>query len=161
MKKGILIVGIILLIVGAILLVLPGGGGTSMKDLKDDYDVTKLKFKSYSAGDTVKVTGEITKEDDILGVKSYVLDDVNDMPFTSTSDLGNVGDTVTVEFEVVELLGIQTVVAKSASSGGGGGGLFYIGIILLLVGIILAIVGAVLKSKPKEQPPPPPPPQQF
>lgn len=161
MKKGIVIVGVILLVIGILLALmgfLPSLTAKSAKDMADDFDETTGEFKSYDEGDEVIVTGEITAETSSLGVYSYELDNEETVKIMVGEDIGDEGETVTLQCEVTELIGQERLEAKAKYQ------TFNIitilGIILLIVGIIVMIVGAkkgaapvALAQPPMEQPP--------
>ena len=180
-----LAIGVVLLIVGVLVMVmgLMGGGLGGAKKASDlGYDPMTGKYSDLKVGDTVTVTGKITnKTDDATigalygGKYLFALD--NTIPIISDSDLGNVGDTITVTCKVEEksFMGLVTIQYLKAQGAGAANSMIFLllGIILLVVGIVLMVMGMkkrkgapaaappqMAPQPPMQQMPPPPPPQQ-
>ncbi len=171
MKKGIVIVGVILLVIGILLTLvslLPVLTAKSIGDMKEDFNEDTGEFKSYSDGDEIYITGEITEETSSLGVYAYELDN-EEFGFSSGEDIGDEGDTVILLCEVKEMsimgISVETLEAKAVYKPFNI--ITILGIILLIVGIIVMIVGAkkgaapvAPAQPPMEQPPYQQPPYQ-
>ena len=162
MKKNILIIGVILLVIGVVLGALgPSLFTTSPQKLAADRDQNGLTYNSYSAGDTVTVYGKITymHETNILGKKIFSyelngdgdLDNDGDLTFMSSTDVGQVGDTVVLKLELQEQnFGITTEYWEAVGT--------VSPVVYMLPGIGLAIIGAVILLVglvKKEEPPQP------
>lgn len=161
MKKGIVIVGVILLVIGLAMMLFmwPFIGTTTWDDLPDEPE----------DGKTYKIIGEITDEATIAGMTAYVIDD-GDGGWIADEDKFNKGDTVIVEFtwdeDKIAAIGdisdiTDVFAALDAKMYKVPTPLGIIGLILLIVGVILLIVGAVTgraapaapAQPPMEQPP--------
>jgi uncharacterized membrane protein len=150
MRKGLVIVGVILLVIGLLLAVvgmLPGLTAVKAEDI--EYDATG-GFADYDNGDEVIITGEITEEGEEFGNYVYMLD--NKIPVMSGEDIGNEGDTVTLQCEVTSILTVEVMEAKAIYNTVNI--LMIIGIILLIVGIIVMILGFKGGAAPAPQQPP-------
>jgi len=150
--KGLLIVGVILLIVGILIAVvglLPTLNAKSAEDLDEDYDTDEHGFKSYDEGDTVVISGKITNKSESAAMDAYVYEIDDKGGFLSSSDIGNEGDTVTVECEVkvMDLGAGATQEYLEAKAVVNVMPLIIIGIILLIIGIILMMIGIKKKKK--------------
>ena len=177
MRKGLMIIGIIILLVGFFLATI--SPWTSMEELKDDYDFENYSFRSYDPGDRVTIRGEITSENeyDYQGKKHYVyrLDDV-EFGFLASDRVGDEGEVIIIECEVIELkiqngsnvTTRETLEARNDVSNPNTFGIFFI-----ILGIIFIIISVLIKPKEKptepspkvkdapsmsDVPPPPPPP---
>lgn len=171
MRKGLVIVGVILLVIGLLLAVvgmLPGLTAVKASDI--EYDATS-GFADYDDGDEVIITGEITEEGQEMGGYSYMLD--NNVPVLAGEDIGDVGDTVTLQCTVegMSVMGITVEYMNADAIYQTMNALMIIGIILLIVGIIVMILGfkggaaAPVQQQPPmepqyQQPYQQPPPQQ-
>ncbi|UCG70703.1 MAG: hypothetical protein JSV09_06725 [Thermoplasmata archaeon] len=172
MKKGIVVVGIILLVIGLLMMLFmwPLIGTTTWDDLPDEPE----------DGTTYKIIGEITDEASLFGMTVYEIDD-GDGGWVTDSDEFNKGDTVIVEFTYDEdkLADIGDVEDPMAIYDAMDAKIYKVptplgilGLILLIVGVILLIVGAVtgraapmeaqppMEQPPMQQPYQQPPPQQ-
>lgn len=168
MRKGLVIIGLILLIIGLILAVvgiLPSLTAVKAEDIK--YDEDTGGFADYDDGDEILITGEITNETEVPGGFEYVLDE--NVQVSSGEDIGDEGDTVTLlcEVEELDLLGITFERLKAKAIYLPLNFLLIMGLILVIVGIIVMILGfkkgeaeVVPKQppieEPDEQPPMPP-----
>ncbi len=167
MRKGLVIVGVILLVIGILLAVvgmLPGMTAVKASDI--EYSDTG-GFADYDDGDEVMITGEITEEGQEMGGYSYLLD--NNVPVLSGEDIGNEGDTVTLQCTVegMTVMGITVEYMNADAIYKPFNALMIIGIILLIVGIIVMILGfkggaaaPVQEQPPMQQPPYQQPPYQ-
>ena len=159
MRKGLVIVGVILLVIG-LLMFLFMWPIVSDAETPEDF-IEKSMAGEYGSGDTVKVKGEVTEVldlsdlsgfDDLFipGEKFVYLDGGEILgvkfPFPVPSDLDvSKGDTVILEYEENEIR------AQKVPSPAG-----IIGLILLIIGVLLLIVGAATgkaAAVPLEQPP--------
>lgn len=159
MRKGLVIVGMILLILGLLMAVvgmLPALTSVKAEDI--EYDDTG-GFADYDDGDEVIITGEITNETNVPGGYEYVLDD--NIQISSGEDIGNEGDTVTLLCEVEELtiVSITFERMKAKAIYQPINILMIIGLILVIVGIIVIILGfkgeentQTTEQQPMEQP---------
>jgi hypothetical protein len=165
MKKGLVIVGIILLVVGLLMMLFmwPLIGTKTWEEMQDE---------EPKDGETYKIIGEITDEGTFMGITVYEIDD-GDGAWFADSDEFNKGDTVIVEYTYDEdklsdienmsdpmdmLSALDAKMYKVPTPLG------IIGLILLIIGVILLIVGAVTSkaapAPPPEQPPMGQPPMQ-
>jgi hypothetical protein len=165
MKKGLVIVGILLLVIGLLMMLFmwPLIGTKTWKEMQDE---------EPKDGETYKIIGEITDEATALGITIYEIDDGDGMWFAD-SDEFNKGDTVLVEYTYDEdkLSDIENMTDPMDMLGALDAKMYkvptplgIIGLILLIVGVILLIVGAVTgkaaPAPPPEQPPMGQPPMQ-
>lgn len=164
MKKGLVIVGVILLVIGLLMMLFmwPLIGTTTWDDLPDEPE----------DGTTYKIIGEITDEVTVLGITLYEIDD-GDGAWYAEDDQFNKGDTVIVEFTYDEdkLADIDDSEDPMAVFDALDAKMYKVptplgilGLLLLIVGIILLIVGAVTgraaPMRPEEPPMQQPPYQQ-
>lgn len=171
MKKGIVIVGVILLVIGLVMMLFmwPFIGTKTWEEMKDE---------EPNDGETYKIKGEITDELTIAGLTMYEIDD-GDGAWVADEDAFDKGDAVIVEFTWDEDKATQALIdnpedpmavydALDAKIYKTPTPLGIIGLILLIVGIILLIVGAATgraapvapAQPPMEQPPYEEPPYQ-
>ncbi len=169
MKKGIVIVGVILLVIGLVMMLFmwPFIGTKTWEEMQD------VEPKD---GETYKIIGEITDETTAIGITIYEIDDGDGMWFAD-SDEFNKGDTVIVEYTYDEdkIMDIENITdpmdifsALDAKMYKVPTPLGILGLILLIVGVILLIVGAATgraapvapAQPPMEQPPYEQPPYQ-
>ncbi len=167
MRKGLVIVGVVLLVIGLLLAVvgmLPSLTAVKAEDI--EYDDTG-GFADYDDGDEVIIIGEITNKTIVPGGYEYVLDD--NVQVSSGEDIGDEGDTVTLKCTVEEttILGVTMERMKAKVIYPAVNILMIIGIILVIVGIIVIILGfkggeaaptteQQPIKQPDEQPPMPP-----
>jgi hypothetical protein len=140
MRKGLVIVGVILLVIGLLMMVLmwPMIGTTTWDDLPEEPE----------DGATYKIIGEITGEVSALGITAYEIDDGKGA-WVADSDEFDKGDTVIVEFtwdedKVASAMDSEDPMAvfaaldakmyKVPTPAG------IIGLILLIIGVLLLIV---------------------
>jgi uncharacterized membrane protein len=160
MRKGLVIVGVVLLVIGLLLAMvgmLPSLSAVKAEDIEYD-DVSG--FTDYDDGDDVIITGEITEEEQEGGNYIYALDD--NVIVYAEEDIGDEGDTITVQCRVEEIIILEATTERMKAYR------FYpavnilmiIGIILVIIGIIVIILGikggeaAVVQEQPPiEQPP--------
>jgi uncharacterized membrane protein len=155
MKKGLVIVGVILLVIGLLLMVI-GWPLITDAETPEDFVENSLEGK-YEPGDTVTIKGEVEdvmdtpdsptgkavalKGGEVMGVP---------VPFPIPEDFDvSKGDTVILEYKLSSS-GFSEVAAMKVPTLLG-----IIGLLLLIVGVILLIVGAVTGRAA-----PAPPPQQ-
>jgi uncharacterized membrane protein len=155
MKKGLVVIGVILLIIGIILAVvgmLPALTSVKAEDI--EYDDTG-GYADYNDGDEVLITGEITNETEVPGGYEYVLDE--NIQVSSGEDIGDEGDTVTLlcEVEEMDLVGITFERMKAKAIYQQINFLMIMGLILVIVGIIVIILG-FRKGGPETAPEQPP-----
>ena len=169
MKKGIVITGVIVLILGLMMMLFmwPMIGTITWKELEDE---------EPEDGKTYKIIGEITDEATIAGITVYEIDD-GDGGWIAEEDKFDKGDTVIVEFthdeDKIAAIGdasdiTDVLAALDAKLYKVPTLLGIIGLILLIVGVILLIVGAATgraapmtpAQPPMEQPPYQQPPMQ-
>ena len=170
MRTGIVIVGLILLFVGgftAFLFYYPWGSNNSpwdvnsMDEVAENYDSYDGNFRSYDKGDRLIIEGKITNEgvDEFDGssIYSYELDNEEKMGIISGEDLGDKGDEICVEVEVVtmdfgflgesaEFLEVKEILSSPPP-------LFYIGLVAGILGLLFLIIGLVASGS-KEAPRP-------
>ncbi|UCE39443.1 MAG: hypothetical protein JSW00_09540 [Thermoplasmata archaeon] len=155
MKKGLVIIGVILLVIGLLLFLFVW---PIVHDAETPEDMVKKgEAGEYKSGDTAKVIGEVTEvnENDAASPtgKSVKLDGApanSIFPVPDDLDVSK-GDTVVLEYKFGAEGSPSEITAYKVPTPGG-----IIGLILLIVGIILLIVGAVTgKAAPMapEQPP--------
>jgi hypothetical protein len=155
MRKGIVVVGVILLVIGLLMMLFmwPLIGTTTWDDLPDEPE----------DGTTYKVIGEITDEASLPGMTIYEIDD-GDGAWVTEGDEFNKGDTVIVEFtydedkvaaiddasDITEVFAaLDAKIYKVPTPLG------MLGLVLLIVGVLLLIVGAVTgRAAPMEAQPP-------
>lgn len=142
MSKKLLIGGVVLLVIGILFVVLVQfvimPSSTGWKDASSEMESASVDSKMW-------VNGEITSEDEttIFGQSaySYELENVDDPTIVSTIDLGDKGDSVTVEIEKTSESTYE--VRRQASTPP----LFWIGIVLAIIGAVLAAVGYIKGGK--------------
>ena len=152
MRKGILVGGIILLIVGAILMVVlwPMVGYDKPSDIIKKMEKGELKegdeYKMIgTVKDTVEIGGEKYMYIEGFEIETYdeLTNTTTKMPLPVPNSIGaSKGDTVIIEGRI----GDSNVKEAKVPTPGG-----IFGLILLIIGIIVAIVGAVKKPKVKAE----------
>jgi uncharacterized membrane protein/DNA-directed RNA polymerase subunit RPC12/RpoP len=162
MRKGLVIIGVILLVVGILLAILgflPFMIAQKASDVADDYDPETFTLNSYDVGDEIYVTGEVTEEAQGLGLYMYQLDDK--LVVFAGEDFADKGETVTLQCQITDLSALQwpeAVEAKAIFSPLNI--LVIIGIVLLIVGVIVMILG-IKKGKVQVAEVQAEPPQQY
>jgi ABC-type antimicrobial peptide transport system permease subunit len=148
MKKGLVIIGIVILIVGIVLAVgMIPLTTKSPKQLEDELEgetIEDMQGESWTVSGTIDEKAEI--DDPLTGqtIYTYKFKDA-DIGFSSAEDVANEGDSVIVNVEVTEL-GLEATSTSSPA-------MYYLpGIVILIVGVILMVLG--LKKKKVEQPQP-------
>ena len=141
MSKGILFVGVALLLAGLLLLM----AGFSAYGISSGDYVNWKNSDDRKEGDEVNVHGKITDERQLFGVYSYELDNNDKASFISDVDIGNVGDSVVVKVKMENMLsGISknaSALVPVAQEKVNPGTPILIGSLISLVGIIAAVVG--------------------
>ena len=174
MKKGLVIIGVILLVVGLLMMLFmwPMVGTVTWEELEDE---------EPEDGKTYKIIGEITDETTTLGITIYEIDDGDGMWFAESDEFDK-GDTVIVEYTYDEdkLTALENITDPSEIFSIQEAKMYKVptflgilGLILLIVGVILLIVGAAtgraapmapaqppMGQPPMEQQPYQPPPGQ-
>lgn len=169
MKKGIVIVGVILLVIGLVMMLFMWPLITDA-ETPEDFAENSMEGK-YGSGDTAKIIGKVTDVIDtgdsptgkavtLEGGKIDVMGQEIEIPFPIPEDFDvNEGDTVILEYKMTSIAG--EVVPTEVKAMKVPTLLGIIGLILLIVGVILLIVGAVTgraapvapAQPPMEQPP--------
>lgn len=141
----ILIVGVGLIISGLIPILI----AKNTKEIMDDYDSESNKFKSYTNGDKIVITGKITEKVEASKLNNvtateypgtgsrirYELDDK--LGFYSNEDFGEKGEIIYVECEVkTNSLASNRHYLKETY--------FYYPFIFILAGIIILIFGLII-----------------
>jgi hypothetical protein len=143
MRKGLVIIGIVLLIIGIVLAVgivpLTTKSPKQLEDELEDEELEDVQGESYTVSGTIDEEAEI--DDPLSGQKVYAYKfKDSDVAFSSGEDIANEGDSVIVNLEVTEL-GLE---AKSTVNPV----IYYLpGIIILIIGIILLLIGFLKKKK--------------
>lgn len=143
MKKGLVIIGIIILIVGIVLAVglipLTTKTPEQLEDELEGETPEDLKGESWTVSGTIDEKTEV--DDPLTGQKIYTYKfKDSDAGFVSADDVASEDESVIVELEVTEM-GLE---AKSTTSPV----MYYLpGIIILIVGVILLLIGFLKKKK--------------
>jgi uncharacterized membrane protein/DNA-directed RNA polymerase subunit RPC12/RpoP len=162
MRKGLVIIGVILVVVGILLTILgllPFMIAQNASDVADDYDPTSHTLNSYDVGDEIYVTGEVTEEAQGLGLYMYQLE--GKLVVFAGEDFADKGETVTLQCQITDLGTLGWPEAVEAKAMFSPINIFVIlGIVLLIVSVIVMILG-IKKGKVQVAGVQAEPPQQY